>query len=163
MASLVCHISCFPQPKHYTEKEYAKRLIGNAFSIPTMEFLLQPLTPFFGKRRYSTVDYVFAWAGWNPADDESPKRSERVKRLMHEVADDQDEENEEGSTCEPTVTSSGYNSSATLIVTTLAHARESLGKLSLPPASAMEEVDRRLMSGANDVEDDENDEEDFDV
>jgi hypothetical protein len=47
---------------HYTEDEYAKRLIGNTFSIPVLEELLKPLQNVFTKANYDGYDYQYAWS-----------------------------------------------------------------------------------------------------
>ena len=49
--------------QYYTAEQYAKRLLGNAFSVPVMEHLLKPLQPFFKTRTYPGYPYQFAWAG----------------------------------------------------------------------------------------------------
>ena len=38
---------CLEKLVHYTQDEYAKRLVGNAFSIPVLEELLKPLQRIF--------------------------------------------------------------------------------------------------------------------
>lgn len=43
------------------KQQYAKRLVGNAFSIPTMELLLRPLQTKFDSRSYRGFDYKYKW------------------------------------------------------------------------------------------------------
>eukprot|EP00934_Nitzschia_sp_Nitz4_P000984 Nitzschia sp. Nitz4//scaffold236_size30323//9997//12576//NITZ4_007986-RA/size30323-snap-gene-0.34-mRNA-1//-1//CDS//3329543487//984//frame0 len=58
---LTPHLQSNSQPSYYNAEEYSKRLLGNSFSIPTVEMLLAPLAPLFASRRYSGYDYAFAW------------------------------------------------------------------------------------------------------
>jgi hypothetical protein len=50
-----------PQPYYYTKDGYAKRLIGNSFSIPAVEILLRPLQAFYSSQEYPKFNYEFAW------------------------------------------------------------------------------------------------------
>ncbi|KAL7571822.1 hypothetical protein ACA910_002907 [Epithemia clementina (nom. ined.)] len=47
---------------YYSADEYAKRLVGNAFSVPVMEHILQSIRPFFATQRYANFQYEYAWA-----------------------------------------------------------------------------------------------------
>eukprot|EP00339_Tiarina_fusa_P001355 CAMPEP_0117007664 /NCGR_PEP_ID=MMETSP0472-20121206/7468_1 /TAXON_ID=693140 ORGANISM="Tiarina fusus, Strain LIS" /NCGR_SAMPLE_ID=MMETSP0472 /ASSEMBLY_ACC=CAM_ASM_000603 /LENGTH=535 /DNA_ID=CAMNT_0004709507 /DNA_START=15 /DNA_END=1618 /DNA_ORIENTATION=- len=48
-------------PYYFTEQGYAKRLIGNSFSIPTVEILLRPLQALFATQEYPQFSYEFVW------------------------------------------------------------------------------------------------------
>jgi hypothetical protein len=41
--------------------DYAKHLVGNAFSIPVMEHLLRPLQNIFAAQQYMNVNHEFPW------------------------------------------------------------------------------------------------------
>ena len=41
--------------------EYSKRLVGNAISVPVLEFCLSELAKVFAKRQYPGYDYAYAW------------------------------------------------------------------------------------------------------
>eukprot|EP00970_Alexandrium_tamarense_P009167 scaffold1803_cov195-Alexandrium_tamarense.AAC.43 len=50
------------KPLYYFDREeYAKRLIGNSYSIPAVEHLLLPLQDIFHRRDYSEANYRFEW------------------------------------------------------------------------------------------------------
>ena len=49
------------KPDHYTEGQYAKRLIGNALSIPVITELLKPLRMIFAECIYDGYNYEFEW------------------------------------------------------------------------------------------------------
>lgn len=49
------------KPVFYDNEQYAKRLIGNAFSVPTTDILLRELRSKFAHRTYQGYDYGFAW------------------------------------------------------------------------------------------------------
>jgi hypothetical protein len=76
----------------YSKEEYAKRLIGNSFSIPTVEFLLAPIKSLFAERDYTGYSYQFIWEqperGMEP-----PVVADRVQRLIddHAVQEVQDD------------------------------------------------------------------------
>jgi hypothetical protein len=57
---IVC-CSNFQQLVHYTMEKYAKRLIGNAYSIPVLEELLKPLCEVYDKATYVECNYPYAW------------------------------------------------------------------------------------------------------
>jgi hypothetical protein len=42
-------------------EDYAKRLVGNAFSVPVVQDLLRPLQTLFVSRKYAGYDYEFPW------------------------------------------------------------------------------------------------------
>ena len=47
---------------HYTEDQYAKRLVGNAFSVPALEMLLKPLQKMFTSASYGPhFNYNYEW------------------------------------------------------------------------------------------------------
>lgn len=48
-------------PVFLTHEEYAKRLIGNVFSIPVVERLLEPLQSYFARESYDDYNYKYAW------------------------------------------------------------------------------------------------------
>jgi len=51
-----------PETNYYLNKEeYAKRLVGNSFSIPVVEHLLRPLQNIFASQEYNDVDYTWPW------------------------------------------------------------------------------------------------------
>jgi hypothetical protein len=52
--------SCF-QLDLLKEEQYAKHLIGNAFSVPVIDFLLRSLQCKFANKKYINYDYQFAW------------------------------------------------------------------------------------------------------
>jgi hypothetical protein len=60
----------FCQPSFFTSEGYSKHLLGNAFSIPTVELLLRPLQRIFARKDYPDFSYEFAW---------NAKESERVE------------------------------------------------------------------------------------
>jgi hypothetical protein len=45
----------------FTYEEYAKHLLGNAWSIPVVEMLLSPLKKICTERQYDDFDYSFPW------------------------------------------------------------------------------------------------------
>ena len=45
----------------YTAEQYAKRLIGNAMSVPVLEHLLKPLTKLYAHKEYPEYKYHYAW------------------------------------------------------------------------------------------------------
>ena len=45
---------------YYTDEEYAKHLIGDAFSVPVLEHLLRPLTQIYKSESYG-LEYRFKW------------------------------------------------------------------------------------------------------
>ncbi len=45
----------------FNKEEYAKRLIGNAFSVPVIDILLRELQSKFERRVYMNYAYEFAW------------------------------------------------------------------------------------------------------
>ena len=149
----------FCQPQYYTEEQYGKRLIGNAFSIPTVEFLLRPIKPFFAKREYADFDYVYAWTGWDPAKDSQVERSTRVRALMQEMAATKrasspmfslsNDENDKLS-----------NRKMPPNPIMAARARQSAGKIFHPPMKAMNEVERYRLSTGNPSDDDDDDDDD---
>ena len=50
------------KPLYYFDREeYAKRLIGNSYSIPAVEHLLRPLQDIFHRKDYSEANYRFQW------------------------------------------------------------------------------------------------------
>ena len=50
------------EPKYYfSEEDYGKHLIGNAFSIPAVQHLLQPLKCMFKSKEYNDSLYSFEW------------------------------------------------------------------------------------------------------
>jgi hypothetical protein len=61
------------QPQFYNADQYAKRLVGNAFSIPAVDIILRPLQGMFASKRYEGYAYAFEWkdSGPNINDDES--------------------------------------------------------------------------------------------
>ena len=74
---------------YYTEEEYAKRLLGNSFSIPTVEWLLQPLSKIFDAENYGELsNYQYAWAAWNEADETTTQPSQRVMAYLTEKMDE---------------------------------------------------------------------------
>lgn len=46
---------------HFNKEEYAKRLIGNAFSIPVVQIFLRFLQPLYSHQEYAQYDYDFSW------------------------------------------------------------------------------------------------------
>jgi hypothetical protein len=56
-------LSLFPPARKecYNKTQYAKRLIGNAFSIPVVEILLRELLKKFPKHTYQKYDYLYEW------------------------------------------------------------------------------------------------------
>jgi hypothetical protein len=46
---------------YYHDHEYAKRLIGNAFSIPVIDIFMASLKTKFDTRRYEGFNYDFVW------------------------------------------------------------------------------------------------------
>ena len=42
-------------------EDYGKRLLGNAISVPVLEYCLSELNQVFGTRRYPGYDYKYAW------------------------------------------------------------------------------------------------------
>jgi hypothetical protein len=66
-------------------EEYAKRLLGNSFSIPTVEWLLQPLARIFDAADHGDLsNYQYAWAAWNEADETTTQPSPRVMAYLTE-------------------------------------------------------------------------------
>ena len=49
------------QPSFFDAKEYAKHLIGLAYSVPVVEELLSPLRDIFCQRVYTGYQYDYAW------------------------------------------------------------------------------------------------------
>jgi hypothetical protein len=45
------------QPSFFSADDYCKRLLGNGFSIPTVEILLRPLVDLFGSKVYTNYNY----------------------------------------------------------------------------------------------------------
>lgn len=45
----------------FDHEQYGKRLIGNAFSVPTVEILLRELQKKFPKREYNDYTYSYVW------------------------------------------------------------------------------------------------------
>lgn len=51
---------------YLTCEQYAKRLLGNGWSIPVVEFLLRPLQEIFPQKDYGErYDYVYNWEPYN--------------------------------------------------------------------------------------------------
>ena len=50
---------------YFSSSEYAKHLIGNAFSIPVMEHLLKPLTQLFASKQHEGYSYPYPWPPHN--------------------------------------------------------------------------------------------------
>jgi hypothetical protein len=75
-------------------------LLGNSFSIPTVEWLLQPLVKLFDCEDYGEkFNYHFAWASWKESDDCNIQASRRVREYLAENDDsssDEDAENVAG-------------------------------------------------------------------
>ena len=65
----------FPQPQFYNADQYAKRLVGNAYSIPVVDIILRRLQGMFASKRYTGYTYAFEWKDSGPEihddDDES--------------------------------------------------------------------------------------------
>lgn len=70
------------QPTFYSQEEYSKRLLGNSFSIPTVEFILMPIKSFFAERVYPSFNYVYAWERPEVLDRPPPEVSRRVRELI---------------------------------------------------------------------------------
>lgn len=49
------------QPLFFNKDGYAKHLIGNAFSVPVVTMLLQPLKQLYPTRKYHGYDYQYHW------------------------------------------------------------------------------------------------------
>lgn len=49
------------QAECFNKDEYAKHLIGNAFSIPTITMLLRPLQQMYSSCKYDGYDYEYYW------------------------------------------------------------------------------------------------------
>ena len=49
-------MTCF-----FDASEYAKRLVGNAYSVPVMEYLLKPLQQLFATHEYPPYQYAYEW------------------------------------------------------------------------------------------------------
>jgi hypothetical protein len=45
----------------FDAEKYAKRSVGNAYSVPIMEHLLKPLQRIFSARNYPVFQYKYAW------------------------------------------------------------------------------------------------------
>lgn len=45
----------------YNWEEYSKHMIGLAFSVPVVEFLLKPLATVFARKTYPRFQYSYAW------------------------------------------------------------------------------------------------------
>ena len=52
---------CGRKPIFFDSEEYAKRLVGNAYSVPVMEHLLKPLQRMFRTRDYPAFQYEYPW------------------------------------------------------------------------------------------------------
>ena len=120
---------------------------------------MQPIRPFFAKRDYADFDYVYAWTGWDPAQDSHIERSSLVRALMRDV---------EGIAWgKSPMSPSSYdhhntisNKKAPPNAIAAARARQSTGKIFYPPIKAMNDVERyRLSTGNQKNDDDQNDEE----
>ena len=57
------------QLPYFGEEEYAKRLVGNAWNIPTIVYLLEPLTQIFQRQEYERFGYTYKWET-EPAQEE---------------------------------------------------------------------------------------------
>jgi hypothetical protein len=72
---MVCSALCTatPQPQFYNADEYAKRLVGNAYSIPSVDIILRRLQRMFASKRYEGYTYSFEWKDSGPdiSDDDS--------------------------------------------------------------------------------------------
>ena len=66
-----------PQPQFYNADQYAKRLVGNAYSIPVVDIILRRLQGMFASKRYEGYTYAFEWKDSGPE--------------IHEDDDDDDE------------------------------------------------------------------------
>lgn len=65
---------------YFTDNEYAKHLIGNAFSIPVVEFLVRPLKKLFKKRDYDDdYSYPYPWPPHNLGRDEDECRDSFIE------------------------------------------------------------------------------------
>jgi len=69
----------------FFNEEYGKRLFGNAWNIPTIEALLQPLTQIFAEQDYEGYDYQYSFIDPNV----------RVPQSQHDDSDDEEEEEED--------------------------------------------------------------------
>lgn len=73
------------QPEYYKEEQFAKRLLGNSFSVPTVEKLLKPISKLFAVRDYGEMfNYQFAWKDWKEESDEPQFISERLKAYLQD-------------------------------------------------------------------------------
>jgi hypothetical protein len=63
-ATALCIVT--PQPQFYTADQYAKRLVGNAYSIPVVDIILRKLQGMFASKRYEGYTYAFEWKESGP-------------------------------------------------------------------------------------------------
>jgi hypothetical protein len=49
------------QRSFFNAEDYSKRLLGNSFSIPVVEYLLTRLSEVFATREYEGFDYNYRW------------------------------------------------------------------------------------------------------
>jgi hypothetical protein len=98
------------QPQFYTADQYAKRLVGNAYSVPVLDIILRPLQKMFASKRYEGYTYAFEWKESGPEindyddadadnadaddgdDDDSSSTTSRV--LVSSSADDNDHDHD---------------------------------------------------------------------
>lgn len=92
--------------------------------------------------------------GSQPVPEKSPGRSALVKSLIREVTRfPGDSKPKPSEIRKPRIP----------VASTIPIARQPVDRLALPPASAMEEVDRRLLSGPTEMDDEDKGYEEFDV
>jgi hypothetical protein len=77
-------IATTPQPQFYNADAYAKRLVGNAYSIPVVDIILRRLQGMFASKRYEGYTYAFEWKDSGPEinDDESGVSDEDDAQLF---------------------------------------------------------------------------------
>ena len=57
-----CDLTCtFAQLIFFDSEQYSKHLLGNAFSIPVIEHLLEPLACLFEHQEYDGYNYRYKW------------------------------------------------------------------------------------------------------
>lgn len=53
--------TCASRIKFFNEEAYGKRLFGNAWNLPTVESLLEPLKEIFAEQEYEGYDYLYSF------------------------------------------------------------------------------------------------------
>jgi hypothetical protein len=87
---------------YYSEEDYAKRLIGNGWNIPTIVELIRPLCNVFTVRThaYPGVDYIFAWDELAAKEDKTAVlqvQGSSIDNCIYIVDDDDDDDDDEDS------------------------------------------------------------------